>query len=272
MPPCKTLYVSDLDGTLLNKTERLSAYTCQTINTLTARGLCFSYATARSYETASKVTAGLCTPIPVIVFNGTFILENGTQRRLSENFFTEAQLQHICAVLQAHDLHPMVYSFVNGVEKFSYRVAHVTEGMRAFLNTRVDDPRNTPLENEPICRGEVFHFTCMGTEPQMRPAYELLKHDFQCLLDRDLYSGYPWFEIMPKQASKAAAALQLKKQMQCDRLVCFGDGKNDLSMFEIADECYAVANANEELKRIATAVIESNEQDGVAKWLRAHCG
>ena len=49
--------------------------------------------------------------------------------------------------------------------------------------------------------------------------------------------------------------------------MCFGDGKNDISMFRAADECYAVANAVEELKEIATGVILSNNEDGVAKWL-----
>lgn len=47
----------------------------------------------------------------------------------------------------------------------------------------------------------------------------------------------------------------------------FGDGKNDIDMFELADESYAVQNAHEDLKRIATSVISSNDEDGVAKWL-----
>ena len=58
--------------------------------------------------------------------------------------------------------------------------------------------------------------------------------------------------------------------LHCDKIVCFGDGKNDVSIFEISDECYAVANAEPEVKAIATAVIESNEADGVAKWLIAN--
>ena len=41
-------------------------------------------------------------------------------------------------------------------------------------------------------------------------------------------------------------------------------------MFEISDECYAVENAVDELKAVATGVIESNEEDGVAKWLLDH--
>ena len=52
----KTLYVSDLDGTLLRSDETISEYTAQTINRLTTDGMLFSYATARSYHTAKKVT------------------------------------------------------------------------------------------------------------------------------------------------------------------------------------------------------------------------
>lgn len=52
----KCLYVSDLDGTLLRSDETLSEYTCDVINKLTENGAFFSYATARSYLTAKKVT------------------------------------------------------------------------------------------------------------------------------------------------------------------------------------------------------------------------
>ena len=50
-------------------------------------------------------------------------------------------------------------------------------------------------------------------------------------------------------------------------MVVFGDGKNDMDMFEMADECYAVENAAEELKAIATGVIGKNDEDAVARWL-----
>ena len=54
----KTLYVSDLDGTLLQSNETLSEYTVKTINELVEQGMIFSYATAGSYITARKVTEG----------------------------------------------------------------------------------------------------------------------------------------------------------------------------------------------------------------------
>ncbi len=72
---------------------------------------------------------------------------------------------------------------------------------------------------------------------------------------------------MPKEASKANAIRQLMDMFSCDRVIAFGDGKNDIDMFEIADECYAVSNAHEALKEKATGIIGSNNEDGVAKWL-----
>jgi hydroxymethylpyrimidine pyrophosphatase-like HAD family hydrolase len=69
----KTLYVSDLDGTLLQSDETLSSFSIQTINHLVSQGMLFSYATGKSIVTASRVTSGLSHRIPVILYNGAFI-------------------------------------------------------------------------------------------------------------------------------------------------------------------------------------------------------
>ena len=74
----KTLYVSDLDGTLLRSNQSLSDYTIQTLNKLVENGMVFSYATARSYVTSQKVTKGLNAKIPLIIYNGAFIIDNVT--------------------------------------------------------------------------------------------------------------------------------------------------------------------------------------------------
>jgi hydroxymethylpyrimidine pyrophosphatase-like HAD family hydrolase len=55
-------------------------------------------------------------------------------------------------------------------------------------------------------------------------------------------------------------------------MICFGDADNDLSMFRLADECYAMGQGLDELKAIATATIGSNEDDGIAHFLAARYG
>jgi hypothetical protein len=74
-------------------------------------------------------------------------------------------------------------------------------------------------------------------------------------------------EVYAASASKANGALEVKKMTGADRIAAFGDNLNDLSLFACADETYAVANAVDEVKRCATAVIQSNEEDGVAAFL-----
>ena len=58
----RTLYISDLDGTLLNSRVEISSYSADVINRLVReQGLIFSYATARSPVTAFPVTKNLST-------------------------------------------------------------------------------------------------------------------------------------------------------------------------------------------------------------------
>jgi len=267
----KTLYISDLDGTLLRGDQTISPYTAQTVGDLIRRGLLFSYATARSYTTASKVAQDLPEKLPVIVFNGSFIIETGTGKRLLSNTFSKEDASKILDRLLKAEVFPVVNAFLGEHEKFSYLQGKESRGVLAFIEARREDLRKNPVSREEaLYEGEIFHIACIDEEKRLRPLYEYFKDDFPCVLYRDMYSGEIWLEIHPRGATKASAALALKSMLNCDRIVCFGDGINDIPLFEIADECYAVANAEDNLKALATATIGSNEEDGVAKFLAEH--
>lgn len=83
----KTLYVTDLDGTLLNTHDTINPYSIEIINRLVEQGMLFTYATARSQVSAAVVAKGLSAKIPVIVYNGAFILNPATGEMLSELYF-----------------------------------------------------------------------------------------------------------------------------------------------------------------------------------------
>ena len=74
-------------------------------------------------------------------------------------------------------------------------------------------------------------------------------------------------EIMPRAAAKGSAVKKLKEILNVDKIISFGDAVNDVSMFRASDACYAVDNAAEELKKYASGIIPSNDNDGVARWL-----
>ena len=266
----KTLYVSDLDGTLLQSNAKISEYTNQTINALIERGMLFSYATARSYLTACKVTAGLRTDIPLVVYNGAALVNGRDGSPMLKNFFGE-EIEEVLEDLSVSGISPIVYAYLEGEEKFSYLPTRCTPGMITFLDSRRGDPRTRiAADEEELRQGEIFYLTCIDQKEKLEPLYEKYRDRYHCVFQTEIYTREQWLEIMPSEASKSHAIEQLKKQLGCDRLVVFGDGRNDMDMFELADECYAVENAVPELKAIATAVIGSNDSDGVARWLEKH--
>ncbi|MGN1223686.1 MAG: HAD family hydrolase [Ruminococcus sp.] len=263
----KTLYVSDLDGTLLRNNERTSEFTNSVINDLTERGMIFSYATARSLITAQKATAGILAKIPLIVYNGAFVIDNATKNILIANYFDNS-VHEVLDDLFKNKVYPIVYAYIDGKEKFSFVPELCTKGMQKFLNSRKGDVRTNPVNAvTELKSGNLFYITCIDAPHKLKPLYEKYKSVFHCVYQTDIYTNEQWLEMMPLNASKANAIRQLKSLLGCEKIVAFGDGKNDIDMFELADESYAVENAHEDLKKYATDIILSNEEDGVARWL-----
>ena len=140
--------------------------------------------------------------------------------------------------------------------------------MSKFIDSRSGDVRTNVVETtDELKVGDIFYITCIDEPDKLKPLYDKYKNIFHCVYQEDIYTNEQWLEIMPFSASKSNAIKQLQRLLKCDRLVVFGDGRNDIDMFELADESYAVQNAHEDLKKYATAIIPSNDEDGVAKWL-----
>lgn len=269
----KTLYVSDLDGTLLNTNHVVSQTSMDIINELVEKGLLFTYATARSLSSASVATKGLRIKIPVITYNGVTIIEPLTKKVLSSVTFLPKERETVIQFLEQQRISPLVYSYIDGMEKVSWLTNRENDGIRRYLSLRKNDPRFRPLaHNEELYLGEIFYFTCIGEKEELIPVYERFSKDecYHCIMYQELYSTEYWCEIMPRQATKKEALKRLKEILGCEKVIVFGDSVNDIPMFEISDECYAVANAKDELKKTATGIIGSNEEDGVARWLKDH--
>ena len=268
----ETLYLSDLDGTLLRSDQTLSARTCATVDHLVRAGVHFSYATARSIDTAARVTRGIGVDIPVIVHNGAFIVDSVTRRPLWSAKFTPEEEEAVYSAFLERGLFPLTYAVIDGKNRFSYIREKCGKAQWEFVLTRMgyeDDRRAREIFSpDGALDGDVYYFACIGdSERQLSPVYERLKDRFRCIFSRDIYTDAPWLEILPQGVSKATAAEKLRDLLGCKRIVCFGDAVNDLPMFEAADEKYAVANAAPELKKLATAVIGANDDDAVAAWL-----
>lgn len=261
----KILYVSDLDGTLLRSNQTTSEYTNRVINELTEKGIFFSYATARSIYTAKIVTNGLKAKFPVIAYNGVCIMDNQSLEIMDANYFDD-NVYSLFNELFSESIYPTVYAMIDGKERFSNLPAKSSKGTLDFIETRNDIRKRKVDTEDELIAGDIFYITCIETPEKIKPFYDKYKGMYHCIYQKDIYFGEQWLEIMPKNATKASAIQRLKRRLGCDYVIAFGDGVNDIEMFEMADEAYAVENAAPELKAIATGIIGNNNDDGVAHW------
>lgn len=267
----KTLYLTDLDGTLLNDDIKLSDKTIQIINSLVEQGEHISFATARSMISAQSVIKGLNLKDGVIVYNGVYILEPSSKKILHERLFSKEEAQMLLELFVQHGLHPFVYTYIDGVEKVLYEKHEFHEGAANYRYGRKNDPRFMELEDgEDLLQGDVFYFTIIDDKENLDDVYDILenRYSFMVIYQKERNREDYWLEVMPKKASKADAMLRLKEKEGFDEVICFGDAANDIEMFKASDACYAVSNAIDEIKEIADGVIGSNNEDAVALWIQ----
>jgi Cof subfamily protein (haloacid dehalogenase superfamily) len=271
----KTLYVSDLDGTLLNGEQRLSEDTVEAVNAWIAEGGSFSVATARSWDSAGHLLGPLRLKLPVVLMNGVFLYDPVKKSYIVSNLLDRDIAYEIIEAEERIGLRPFIYT-VNGKSEFKiYYKGLYNPSETSYVTNRLEtgDERFRLVDKFDIPPDEqIMEVNAIGTEAELEEACRIFRGrtDALCHFGPDIYTpGYHWLEINHPRANKRDGVAQLKSLLQAEKIVCFGDNLNDLPMFEIADEKYAMGNAHPLVKEKATGVLATNAEHGVARYLQS---
>ncbi|CRZ34693.1 hypothetical protein DFR55_10577 [Herbinix hemicellulosilytica] len=269
----KTLYVSDLDGTLLNNNAKISDRSLNIINSLIDKGMLFTVATARSIASVKYILKDLKLTLPVILMNGVCIYDPVNQKYINVETLSKENIRILISLIEENNLKGFMYAVKN--EKLStYYEELSNKALRDFYEIRVKRYKKpftkvnkfAEIKDEPI-----IYFVLMDYKEKLEPIYRLVENlpNINSVFYKDNYEKDMWYlEIFSNKASKYHAVQYLRKYLSADYVIGFGDNQNDLSLFEACDKFYAVDNAIEELKQRADAVIGKNSEDGVAMWLK----
>ncbi len=260
-----TLYVSDLDGTLLGADHRLSAFAVETLNDLIGQGLLFTVASARSSVSMREVLRGLALKLPVIEHNGASISDFESGRHLHVVSLESGLALGVLARVQALGGSPFICTHDGQNDRVCYgQVAN--GGMRGYVANRMQrqDPRFHQVEDFLwLADATVTGLTLIDRMEPMLSLQGLLAAEFGDAIQLHLIEerqapGWFWLLIAHPSSRKETAirSLQARLGLEGAELVVFGDQLNDLGMFQIADRAYAVADAVPELLRVATDVLD----------------
>lgn len=264
-----TLYISDLDGTLLSSAGTLKPRTADMLNDFISNGTVISYCTARSASSAPKIMSEVSFKVPVILMNGVFIYDTEKQEYVRKNIFGKKQSELLREAVERLGEQPMIHSFIDGEMRNSHIAGSPT--LKTYIDDRKGDRRMRPLEDYGgLFDGEVFYAVFIN--PKHKEELDRVftqENGFSSVYYADTYHpDEHWYEVFSSAAGKSNAVLQLKEMLGADEVVSFGDNGNDLPMFSVSDRCYAVANAIPEVRAAADAVIGSNDCCGVTEFIQ----
>ncbi len=272
----KTLFISDLDGTLLNADACLPAGDVQRINALGQRGVRITYATARTIKSVEKILDGIAfspESAPVALMNGVLICDMASGHYVDSAKFSTACAQELLQCMCACGAEPFIYTVEGDVLRTYYREIR-NEPMRRFMQERVERYSKpfTQIEDIFSVRGDVIYFCMLGGEDEATRVSRAvggipgIKHTSY----RDSYAADTWYlEIFDERASKKHAVEFLRKYTGAAYVVCFGDNRNDLPMFEAADFAVAVENAVPELQAAADDIARGGVVEYIETMLMA---
>lgn len=245
------MVVTDLDSTLLRRDKTVSGFTLDTIAEMRRRGILFAIATARPYRSV-KI------PFPWLKYdaaayhNGALVYVGGRE----------------IASIGIYDPPSVVAPILRDIP-----------GARCCIE--VDDLLYTNFNSRHIWPTEPFILTGDFSEIAGKTANKLI---FEChsleemaqyerFLPDELYaqlSEHVIAMIMNRRATKVNAIKLLSEHygIPLENIAAFGDDYNDIGMLKACGTGIAVANALPDVKAAADQTALSNEEDGLARWVR----
>ncbi|WP_054026384.1 Cof-type HAD-IIB family hydrolase [Bacillus sp. FJAT-28004] len=268
-------FLTDLDGTLLQSDATLSEYTINVICNAMKQGIIISYATARSYISSNKIVSVIPWKYPIILYNGAVIFDPVSSKVIGGYWLDNETTNQIIEIGRKQGLIPFLFALDEEDKERVFHEKLLRMGDLTFYESRPNDPRF----------GEMLLLECSDAFRTLIVTYIGLLHELEPLKDevqrrfgnqvhihlmKDQYIENHYFlEFSHSKANKKEGLKQWAELMHCmpEDVTAFGDNLNDLGMFETAGTKVAVSNAHPNLIALSTLVVESNDEDGVAKYI-----
>jgi Cof subfamily protein (haloacid dehalogenase superfamily) len=275
------LYVSDMDGTLLDPDARLSNATRAGLHRLLDAGVPFTVATARSPQSIAHILEGVPLRLPVVALHGAILSDLATRRHVRIREVSRNAAETMLRI--ARDRGTSAWLSTHDGERDHVSTDAITNGGSQWYDEELltnRDPRRRHLEDVTECLEEqIVCFTVMDTEEailEMAAEYErelagaITLHAFE-----NAYSpGWWWINAHTAAAGKDQGVRDLVEHtgLHDHEIVSFGDTGSDLHLFEASHRRVAVENAIPEVRAAACETIGHHESDSVIRWILRDAG
>jgi len=277
------LFVTDLDGTLLNSDHKLSEYSMHAIKTAMDKGITVCIATGRSYSDILEIIKDLEVKPYIISSNGASVYNTDGHKMYSISIPKE-QIRDIITYLKAQNL-----EFEVADDEYTY----ITQGGLDLLHQELEDVGSLDTKKKKELEQDILGLVLSQGNLKVVPTMEDLLQRIEnansvssisaylnkihkameyFTMDKRILTFSSWkynFEMTSSDTSKGLALKHLCNHLEIDLsdVAVIGDNYNDLSMIKIAGIKGAMENGVDNVKSISDFIAPSNDEDGAAKFL-----
>lgn len=245
------ILVTDLDRTLLRNDESISEYSMNVLSECKNKDIKLVIATARPYR-ATVAYAEMLGCTDIVCLNGARIDING--RIYERNVLSAEDTNKIIGdILKLYPKCTLAVE-VNDYFYYNFKLDEHTEAKKNNIKEN--------FSNFSMCCDKIIY----GLENS--DEYEKISN----ILPNNVYARVSVGKLLQIQSTKATKYNAVKTLsdyygIPINQVACFGDDNDDVEMIEKCGLGVAVSNAIQNVKNVADYIIESNEDDGVCKFI-----
>ena len=260
---------TDMDGTLLDPKGQLDLPRLEKIlDKLDQRGIRFVIATGNEVHRMRQLLGHLAERVVLVVANGARIFENNEliQAQTWDDVMVDRALAHFKG-RECQDQF-VVTAMNGGFVKEGTVFTELDKFMTPEMIEKLYQRMNFVDEFDSSLFGGVLKMSMVVGEERLDSVLQEVNDLFDGRV-RAVSSGYGCIDILQDGIHKAWGLVELLKRwnLKPEQIMAFGDSENDIEMLELAGISYAMENAEEAVKRVATKVAPANSQAGVYKVL-----
>lgn len=266
------LFVTGLDGTLIDKCGKITSYSKVKLNQLISRGALFTVATSRTPATVRTMLEGVEINLPIIVMNGAALYDMNERHYMDCKYIDSETSFKIIRQFEKCNCNCFIHTIKNDILHIYYGEFNNSIDKKFYDERKFLPMHNYIYGNIPENR-ETLYFVAIDKLENIKNIYDSIKEvDIFEKISMVYYkylnnAGYYILQICSSEASKYRGTKTIQEITSSDFTVTFGDDINDKSIIENADCSYAVEDAVDEIKTKAYDVIGTCKDDSVVKTI-----
>ena len=260
---------TDMDGTLLDPKGQLDLPRLEKIlDKLDQCDIRFVIATGNEVHRMRQLLGHLAERVVLVVANGARIFENN--ELIQAQTWDDAMVDRALAHFKGRECQDqfVVTAMNGGFVKEGTVFTELDKFMTPEMIEKLYQRLNFVDEFDSSLFGGVLKMSMVVGEERLDSVLQEVNDLFDGHV-RAVSSGYGCIDILQDGIHKAWGLEELLRRwdLKAEQIMTFGDSENDIEMLELAGISYAMENAEEAVKEIATKVAPANSQAGVYQVL-----